>query len=407
MTPPTLPPLAITGIGTISPLGLDADAFFSAWLEGRSGLSEVDAAALPAARGWAGTAGWAGPAGWAGRVNGFVPSAYLPAMRARRLDRSSLFAVAAAQGALAGAGLTGRPEITDGLAVVMGTGSAGSGPLTVFLEALFRQSPEAAPPFEFPNTVANAPASHVSIELGLRAHNLTLAQGESVMGLALLNAQLLLAEERSSAVLVGAVDEWNPYYQLGYAQLGALRLAAGADGIVLSEGSTQVVVEGEAAAAARGAFALAVVRGVAVGGAVGPPFRWVADAEALARVVTAALASAGIEAAEVGSVMLAANGVAAMERAEADALLEVLGERSVAVSGLKGLVGERAVSGALSVAGAALARSRGVLPPFGGTALEAWPSSLTPLREPIPFPEGATLVMLQGFGGNYAAAVLR
>jgi len=388
-------PLAVTGIGSISPLGEGGEALATALEAGRSGLSEVaEEGGVPCH-------------GWAGRIPSFDSSPYIPPSRARRLDRASRFAVAAAVEALRASGLAEDGSIREGLAVLMGTSSAGSGPLTVFLEALFRLSPEAAPPFEFPNTVANAPASHISIELGLRGPNTTLSHGESVLGQALLWGRLLLAEGRATSLLTGAVDEWNPYYQLGYSQLGALReRRTGGGGTVLSEGSTVLILEGEEGARRRGAQILARIRGLAVGSARGEPYRWVADVPALTRVITQALDDAGLGAGDVGSVFLGANGVEEMEDAEATALAEIFAGHRLAATGVKGAVGERAVSGALGLAAAVLARHRGVLPPYASGARESWPEPVGILRRATPRPPGATLLVLYGFGGDCAAIVL-
>ncbi len=387
-------PLAVTGVGLVSPLGCEPGAVLRALDEGRKGLIAVSDAPLTTA-------------GWAGRVADFEPGSVIPPMRARRLDRASLFAVVAAHRALAAAGLLGEETVRRSLGVVMGTSSAGSGPLTVFLEALYRQSPEAAPPFEFPNTVANAPASHVSIELKLEGPNTTLAHSEAVVGMALLLGRQMIEDGRVTAALVGAVDEWNPYYQLGYGQVGALRGAAtGGGGALLSEGATELVVEPAEAAAARGAEILARITGVGVASAAGEPYRWVPDATALAQAIRNALAEAGISAEAVGSIFLAANGVEGMEREEAAALTEVFGAGPLAATGVKGAVGERATSGALTVAVAALCRARRRLPPYAGGALAAWPAPVRLLTAPTELPAGATLVLLYGFGGNFAAVVI-
>ncbi len=389
-------PLAITGVGTISPLGEGPEALLAALDAGRSGLTEAPAIEPGAT------------AGWAGRIASFDSSPYITPMKARRLDRGSLFAVAAARQAIAVAGLAADPALAQDLGVLVGTSSAGSGPVTSFLDALFRQSPEAAPPFEFPNTVMNAPASHVSIQLGLQGPNVTLAHGEAVIATALLYGGLMVGDGRCSRLLAGAVDEWNPYYQAGYEQLGALRHApAGGGGSLLTEGATLLLLEAPEEAARRGARVLARVRSAAVASAAGEPYRWVADAAVLSDVISDALDKAGLAASQVGSVFLAANGVEAMEEAEAEALAQVFaGETTLVASGVKGALGERAVAGATSLAVAALSRGRGLLPPFAGSALARWPASVEIASSPTPLPPGATLVVLCGVGGNYAAVVL-
>jgi 3-oxoacyl-[acyl-carrier-protein] synthase II len=394
-------PLAATGIGLVSPLGTSAEELMAGLDAGRSGITPVELPREAVAR------RWAGRRGWAGRIADFDPGPALPPMRARRLDRASQFAVVAAWQACRAAGLAASPRQAAELGVIVGTSSAGSGPLTAFLASLFRQSPEAAPPSEFPNTVANAPASHVAIELGLKGPNLALSHSEAVIGMAVLCGRQMLADRRCRALLVGAVDEWNPYFELGFARLGTLRRAPrGGGGTVLAEGAAFLALECEESARARGAHTLARLLGLAVRSVPGEPHRWLPDAPTLEAAIREALDRSGLRPTDVGSVMLAANGIESMERAEAEALAEVFAGCRLAASGVKGGIGERAVAGALSLVVAVLARERGVLPPFGGGALSCWPDPVRPATVPTPLPSGATLVLLSGFGGNYAAAVV-
>lgn len=394
--------LAVRGVGAVTPLGATVGELMAGLDAGRSGLVEAgELEAFPELGGRLSR--------WAGRVRELDTSPYIHPRQARRLDRGSLFALAAARQALSSAGLAGDVALEHGLGLVAGTTSAGSGPLTVFLEALSRQGPEAAPPFEFPNTVANAPAGHVSIQLGLKGPNVTLAHGESSVGQGVVYGRLLLEAGRCQRLLVGAVDEWSPYYQVGYSQLGALRRTpAGGGGTLLNEGAAFALLEpqrdapGEAAAGE----ALCRLTGAAVASCTGEPYRWLADADTLVRAVEGALSDADRAPAEVGSVVLAANGVDAMEEAEAAALERLFAGRGLAASGVKGALGERAVSGAVSLVVAALARRRGVLPPYAGGARQRWPAAVEPLAAPAPLPPGATLVLLYGSGGNYAALLL-
>src|SRR5207249_9610927 len=109
------------------------------------------------------------------------------------------------------------------IGIAMGTGSAGAGALTEFLRVLLTESPEAAPPFHFPNTVANAPASQVSIELKLYGPNVTITQKDPSGLNALLFSSLAISSGRACAMLAGGVDGWNFYYALGSDRVGPLR----------------------------------------------------------------------------------------------------------------------------------------------------------------------------------------
>src|SRR5262249_57624341 len=145
----------------------------------------------------------------------------------------------------------------EAIGIAMGTGSAGAGALTEFLKVLFLESPEAAPPFHFPNTVATAPASQVSIELKLLGPNVTITQKDPSALNALLFSSIALSSRRARAMLAGGVDEWNRYYALGFDRVGALRGEKRSSGIVQGEGGFAVLLEDAEHAAGPGPRPLA------------------------------------------------------------------------------------------------------------------------------------------------------
>ena len=391
-------PLAITGVGCVSALGHSAEEVLDALESGRSGIEPLPADEMQGCE-----------ARLAARVNEFDSTAYLPAMRARRLDRASIFAVAAVQQALRHGDFPDGDERHERLGLVLGTSSAGSVPLTTFLAAAFESSPRDAPPSEFPNTVANAPAGHVSIELGLRGPSTTFTQKQSVVAPALLYSQLMIGSGRCDAVVVGATDEWCEVYQRGYEQLKALRIQNGRasrEGIVLAEGAATLLLESEVLIARRSTRPLARLLGVAATSSPGPPHHWVNDPDALARAIDQALHRAALAPADVGSVWLGANGISSLESMEAKAIARIFSDHPLAATGVKGALGEAAVSGAASVALAALARRRGRLPAFAGTPAIEWPPSVRVLKSPSALPAGATLVLTYGAGGTFGAVLL-
>src|SRR5207253_9542118 len=123
------------------------------------------------------------------------------------------------------------------------------------------ESPESASPFLFPNTVANAPASQVALELKIKGPNVTITQKDPAPLNALFYGRMLLADSRADALLVGAADEWNREYHLGYERVHATRTPR-RPGFVVGEGAGLVLLESEEAARSRGAKVLSRVAGV-------------------------------------------------------------------------------------------------------------------------------------------------
>jgi 3-oxoacyl-[acyl-carrier-protein] synthase II len=322
----------ITGTGAVCALGRSSEEFYRRLLAGESAIRPMT---LEEREGLQAT--------HVARYDTFTPQPEIPAMKARRLDRGSQFAVLACSQAIAEAGydVAAAPE---SIGIAMGTGSAGAGALTEFLRVLFVESPEAAPPFHFPNTVANAPASQVSIELKLYGPNVTITQKDPSGLNALLFSTLALETGRARAMIAGAVDEWNRVYAMGFDRVGALRGEKRASGITQGEGAFAVLLETREGAAARGARPLAQLAGIAAAGVPSEPYRFAADPASIARAVAGALADAGAEPADVGLWLPSRNGVLEMDRAEEEAMRAIFGALPPAIS-VKDAIGEMAAAG--------------------------------------------------------------
>src|SRR5512134_2908744 len=303
----------ITGAGAVSPLGRTSQEFYRRLRAGETAIRPF----TPEERGTL-------QATHVARYDSFTPQPEIPAMKARRFDRGSQFAILACAQAVAESGydVASAPE---SIGIALGTGSAGAGALTEFLKVLLLESPEAAPPFHFPNTVANAPASQVSIELKLHGPNVTITQKDPSGLNALLFASLALSSGRARAMLAGAVDEWNAVYAMGFDRVGALRGEKRASGIVQGEGGFAVLLEKEEDATARNARPLARLAGLGTAGVPTEPYRFAPDRAAIARAMRGALASAGAEPRDVQLWFPSANGVEEMDRAEEAVTCDLFG----------------------------------------------------------------------------------
>jgi 3-oxoacyl-[acyl-carrier-protein] synthase II len=320
------------------------------------------------------------------RYDSFTPAPEIPAMKARRFDRGSQFAILACSQAIAEAGFD-VARAPESVGIALGTGSAGAGALTEFLRVLILESPEAAPPFHFPNTVANAPASQVSIELKLYGPNVTITQKDPSGLNALLFSSLAISSGRASAMLAGAVDEWNPVYAMGFDRVGALRGEKRSSGIVQGEGGFAVLVESEESARSRGAQPLARLAGIGTAGVPGEPYRFAPDPGAISRAIRGALSAAGADPFGVHLWFPSRNGVVEMDRAEQSVVEEIFGTSLPRSISVKDAIGEMAAAGGGQIVAAcrALADTDGPLP-----------DGAQPRR---------ALVNSFGAGGNFFAAV--
>jgi 3-oxoacyl-[acyl-carrier-protein] synthase II len=367
--------VVVTGAGAVCALGRSSNEFYRRLLAGESSIRPF----TPEERGSL-------QATHVARYDGFTPQPEIPAMKARRFDRGSQFAILACSQAIAEAGFD-VAKSPESVGIALGTGSAGAGALTEFLRVLILESPEAAPPFHFPNTVANAPASQVSIELKLLGPNVTITQKDPSGVNALLFSSLAISSGRARAMLAGAVDEWNAVYAMGFDRVGALRGAKRASGIVQGEGGFAVLLENESDARARNARPLARLAGIGTAGVPTEPYRFAADRRAIARAIRGALSAAGAKPRDIQLWLPSANGVIEMDEAEEAVTRELFDGELPATIAVKNSIGEMAAAGGAQIVAAcrALADSDG------------------------PFPRDAAhrraLVNSFGAGGNFFSAV--
>jgi 3-oxoacyl-[acyl-carrier-protein] synthase II len=360
--------IAITGVGVVSSIARNAAGFFRAVREGRSGVRPMTAAERQGLQ-----------ATHVARIDTWTPQPEITPMKARRLDRGSQFAVVASFEALASADFP-LAQKREALGIALGTGSAGAGALQEFLRVLLVESPEAAPPFHFPNTIANAPASQVSLEVKFYGPNVTITQKDPSALNALIYAAGCIENGRAQAMLAGGVDEWNSVYSMAMDQLHALRGEKRSSGIVQGEGAFVVLLEAEDAARARGARVIARLAGYAFAGSPAAPYQFVADEAAAERAIGSAIEASGIPAGEIGLAMLSRNGRREMDALESRVLDRLLPRCAERVA-IKENVGEMAAAGGASLVYAAL-------------------------RLEQPGAPRAALVDAFGAGGNFLAAVL-
>jgi len=331
------PRVVVTGAGTISPLGDRPAAIHQALVAGADGLGEITlfpVDGLPTRR--------------AGEIR-FDPKAYLEG-NIRPIDRTGQLAIIAAQLALAASGWSREKRAEHEVSLVLGTTFGSVRTIAEFDRRAVEAGPQYAKPFDFANSVINAAAGQTAIWHRLRGVNSTLA-GSAAAGLqAIAYAVDLIRSGRADAVLAGGAEElcFESFY--GYSRTG--RLAADGDcavpfdarrrGFRLGEGAALLVLEEAGAARRRGATVLAEIRGHAGAFDCSRGRDAGEAAAAIGRTLALALDDAGVDAAEVDAVSLAADGSPAGDRHEAAGVAACFGARAaeLAVLAVKGQLGE-------------------------------------------------------------------
>ncbi len=257
--------VVVTGLGTTSPVGGDVSSTWDALVKGQSGVRHLDDP-------WAEDL----PVKIAGRI-AVEPTEVLERVKARRLDRSSQFAMVAAMEAWADSGLDGAEIDHDRLGVAMASGIGGVTTLLSNYDALLEKGPRRVSPLAVPMLMPNAPAAQISLYVGARAAVNTpvsaCASGNEAISLALDQIRL----GRADIVLAGGTEAAiHPLPMAAFANMMALSKNAGdpttvsrpwdvaRDGFVLGEGAGVLVLETEEHARARGARIYAEVLGAGI-----------------------------------------------------------------------------------------------------------------------------------------------
>ena len=370
----------VTGLGAVTPVGIGADATWDALVSGRSGIADItlfDATPFEIRV--------------AGEVKGFDASAYMDPKDARRHDRNTHFAVAAAGEALRDAGLLGDGGRVNGdvdsdrFGMVFGTGIGGIGMMLEGQMTLIERGPRRVSPFLLPHMLPDSASGQVAIQYGIRGPNMAVVSACATGGHAIGEAMEAIVRGQADLML-GAGTE-APLVPLAFAGFGQMRALgtprdpdtgeydatmasrpfdATRDGFVVSEGSAVLVIEELQHALARGATPLAEVIGY---GSSADAFDMAAPAErgeGNQRAMRAALARAGIGPEGVDYVNAHGTSTPLNDRYETVAIREVFGEHAdrLAVSSTKSMTGH-AMGAAGAIEGFVCVKvvSTGCIPP--------------------------------------------
>ncbi|MCR4393724.1 MAG: beta-ketoacyl-[acyl-carrier-protein] synthase II, partial [Dehalococcoidales bacterium] len=152
--------VVVTGIGMVTPLGLDTATTWENLIAGKSGIGNItlfDASRFSVR--------------FAGEVKGFEPTNYISRKEARHMDRFAQFAVAAAQQAVKQANLKIDESNQRDIGVIIGSGIGGLSTLQEQILVLEKAGPDRVNPFLVPMMMSDAAAANVSIQLGAKGPN--------------------------------------------------------------------------------------------------------------------------------------------------------------------------------------------------------------------------------------------
>jgi len=380
--------VVVTGLGAVSPLGLNAPDNWAGLVAGRSGigpLTRFDGAGCAAriageVRGFEPTRALAAPLHPRGPGGEPLTAAFSP-KDAKKFGRFTHLGAAAAVEAYADSGLDAHRATLDParMGVVLGVGMGGLPEVEAMHDTFKAGGYRKISPFYIIQVAPNLLAGQVSLLLDFRGPNMSVASACATSGHSLGEAAAAIARGDAEVMIAGGAEAAITPLVLGaFAQMRALSTRnddpqkasrpydAARDGFVLSEGGVVFVLEEYDHAVRRGARIYAELRGYGASADAYHLSSLAPDAEGSQRSMRAALASAGMAPGEIDYVSAHATSTPGGDGEEAAAIAAVFAGNKdrLSVSGVKSMTGHLlGGAGAMGAFAAVLAIRDGVVPP--------------------------------------------
>jgi 3-oxoacyl-[acyl-carrier-protein] synthase II len=337
--------VAVTGLGVMSPIGLDPDTMWRNLVDGVSGLRQITR--------WDPTPY---EAKWAGEIHDFNPADHMDFKAARRTDRNVHMGVAAARQALADSGLKVDESNRDDLGVLFGSGAGGPYLLMDNKITWDTKGSRSVSPFFIANMLPDTASGQIAIETGIRGSNMCIvtacSTGTHNIGEA--------AEGIRRGDFIGAIagSTENPLHELAYIGfmnmrgMGTPRDGEGLEtvsrpydltrnGFVLGEGAGALVLEDLDYAKARGARVYAEVVGYGSAADAWDLIQPIEKGDGMRRAYIQALERHNVPASEVDLINPHGTSTPLGDLREAQAIWATWGEHTprIAISATKSLTG--------------------------------------------------------------------
>src|SRR5438477_4503588 len=402
--------VVVTGMGALTPVGLDVPSTFDAIVHGRSGVATVSRFETDDL-----------DVRIAGEVKDFDPTQYLDRKEARRMDRFLQLGLVATQEAVRDAELRVTPEEAEQVGVLVGSGIGGIGTIVDAAITLHTRGPDRVGPFVVPMMLPDMLAGMIAIQTGAKGPNFAVASACATAGHAIGEAVELIKRGDAEVILAGGAEA--PVTRIGLAAFDSMRALsrrndephrasrpfdAQRDGFVLAEAAGVLVLENLEHASKRDAHIYAEIAGY---GSTADAYHITAPSEGgegAARAMRLAIQRAGLETGDIGYINAHGTSTLHNDRTESQAIRAVFGEHAPPVSSTKSMTGHLiGASGAVEAIICIKTILEGCLPP---TINYEQPDPDCDL-DYVPNvarakPINATLSNSLGFGGHNTALVV-
>lgn len=403
--------VVVTGIGMVTPLGVDALSTWNALVAGQSGvgyITQYDPSITETKI--------------AAEVKGFDPSQYLDRKELRHMDRFVQFAVVSALQAVEHAGL--KSLNLEEAGTIIGVGLGGLNTLLSQYQIMMDRGAERISPFLIPMMIPDMASGQVSITLGAKGPNFctvsACASGSDAIGTSFEvikrgKAQVMITGGAESVITPIAIGGFNAARALSTRndepQRASRPFDAERDGFIVGEGAAVLILESLAHAEGRGATILAELAGY---GSTSDAYHITQPAdggEGGARAMSAALREVGLEPGQIDYINAHGTSTQLNDKNETAAIKTVFGTDAyrIPVSSTKSMTGHLlGAAGGVEAAVCVLAIRNGVVPPTTNYTTPDPDCDLDYVpNEARKMPVSSVLSNVFGFGGHNSTLIFR
>jgi 3-oxoacyl-[acyl-carrier-protein] synthase II len=359
--------VVITGIGVVSSLGTGLDKFWGSIKEGKCGISTVTRFDISNF-----------PTKVAAEIKDFEPTEYMDRKEAKRMDRFTQFAMAAAKMAVINSGLNLETINKDRTGVIVGSGIGGIETLVDQQNVLANKGPGRVSPFFIPMIISNMASGRIAIEYGFKGFNECVVTACATANNAIGDAFKVIQRGDADIMVTGGAEaSITPLSFAGFCSMGAMTtnddpstasrpFDAKRDGFIMGEGSGVLIIEELEHAKARGANIYSEIVGY---GCTCDAFHITApspEGEGGTRCMKMAIEDAGIKPEDVGYINAHGTSTPLNDPIETKVVKAVFGEhaKNLAMGSTKSMTGHLlGAAGAVEAIISSMALREGFLPP--------------------------------------------
>ena len=364
--------VVITGMGIVSPVGTGVEYAWKNILAGKSGVKKIDSFDVSDL-----ASQIAGVPESGTDVGQFNPDSVVDAREQRKMDKSILYGIVAADEAIKDAGLDTFDGDKERIGVSVGSGIGGLNTIYENCVELHVGGPRRVSPFFIPKGIINMTAGHISIKYGFKGPNISIVTACATGAHSIGEAARLIQHGDADVMICGGTE--GAVGRIGLAGFSAMRALSTRndepekasrpwdkkrDGFIMAEGAGILVLEEYEHAVARGAKIYAEVAGY---GLSGDAYHITAPAEGGEggmRAMMSALKDAGLEPADVDYINAHGTSTGLGDVGELAAVQKLFGDLPVSMSSTKSMTGHLlGAAGAVEAIFCVLAIRDSIVPP--------------------------------------------